>query len=87
MSGTGSKWKPGKRFDVMSIFFEESLWFKSFRLRPELGVVVDHVIRKFDVGAFLDLKPSEFSRRVDPILDTKPVISGNWGVDTEVFLG
>ena len=71
----------------MSIFFEESLRFKSFRLRPELGVVVDHVIRKFDVGAFLDLKPAELSRRVDPILYTKPVISGNWGVDTEVFLG
>ena len=70
LPGTRSKWKPGKRSDVVSIFFEESLWFEGFRLRPELGVVVNHVIRKFDVGAFLDLKSSEFPRRVDPILDT-----------------
>ena len=70
----------------MSIFFEESLWFEDFRLRPELGVVMDHVVRKPDGCAFLDLKSSEFSSRVDPVLDTKPVISGDWRVDTEVFL-
>ena len=70
----------------MSIFFEESLRFEDFRLRPELGVVMDHVVRKPDGCAFLDLKSSEFSSRVDPVLDTKPVISGDWRVDTEIFL-
>ena len=70
----------------MSIFFEESLGFEDFRLRPELGVVMDHVVRKSDGGSLLDLKSSEFSSRVDPVLDAKPVISGDWRVDTEVFL-
>ena len=70
----------------MSIFFEESLRFEGFRLRPELWVVMDHVVRKSDGGALPDLKSSEFSSRVDPVLDTKSVISGDWRVDTEVFL-
>ena len=70
----------------MSIFFEESLRFEDFRLRPELGVVMDHVVRKSYGCAFLDLKSSEFSSRVDPVLDTKPVISGDWRMNTEVFL-
>ena len=70
----------------MSIFFEESLRFEDFGFRPEFRVVVDHVEREFDTGAFLDLESSEFSGRVYPVLDAQPIISGHWRVETQVFL-
>ena len=70
----------------MSIFFEKSLRFEGFGLRPEIWVVVDDVIGKSDDGAFLDLETSEFSGRVYPVLDAEPIISGYWRVEAEVFL-
>lgn len=70
----------------MSIFFEKSLRFEDFGFRPEFWVVVDHVERKSDNSAFLDLESSKFSGRVYPVLDAQPIISGHWRVQTQVFL-
>ena len=84
LSWTGSKWKPGKRFDVVSIFFEESLRFEDLRLRPELGVVMESVERNPDLGSLGDLQATELSS-VIPVLHAHPVNPSHGPIQSQVL--